>query len=250
MTPDEAPERTERLEPAPEPASPPVSGPGAAAERTGHAGRGPRWLAWLVGLVVLAVVAGIGARSVGWLPELRNPFAGRSADRSQPVLLRSIQDLSRFVAAQGNFEVVVDLQNNRKYLPDALVNDRTLFVAAGSVEAYVDFGALGGDAITQSPDRRSVTVRLPAPQLGAPNLDHGRSYVFAQQRGLLNRVGDLFDNDPNKLTELYRLAGDKIATAARDSGLAQRAQDNARKTIEGMLHSLGYATVTVQFPAV
>lgn len=207
-----------------------------------------RWLLLLVLIPLALVVTGfLGVRAL-W-PGLHNPFADQRHDRSQPTLLKSIQDLSRFVAAEGNFEVVVDLQENRKYLPDFLVNDRTLFVAAGTVEAYVDLGALGEGAITESEDRRTAEIKLPAPQLGPANLNTERSYVFAQQRGLFNRVGDLFDNDPNKLRDLYRLAQEKIGDAARDSGLAQRAEENTRKTLEGMLRSLGYTSVTVTFAA-
>ena len=61
------------------------------------------------------------------------PFGSRTTDRSQPVLLKSIKDLSRFTAAEGNFQEIVDVQKDSKYLPDFLVNDRTLFVAVGSV---------------------------------------------------------------------------------------------------------------------
>ena len=204
---------------------------------------------WTAGVVALLLVAALGTRAVGLWPDFGNPFDERTSDRSQPVLLRSIQDLSRFVAAEGNFEVVVDMQDNRKYLPDFLVNERTLFVAAGSVEAYVDFAQIGQGAIVESGDHRTVEITLPAPRLGSANLNHDRSYVFAQQRGLANRVGDLFSNDPNKLQDLYRLAADKISAAARDSGLAKRAEENTRKTLDGMLHSLGYQTINITFQA-
>lgn len=229
-----------------------IDGDGASSGGGTSSGGGARWavprgLFWLLGVAGLAVVVVAALGAIGRLPSLDNPFAERTNDRSQPVLLRSIQDLSRFVAAEGSFEVIVDLQNNRRYLPDALLNDRTLVVAAGTVEAYVDFGSIDKGAVSQSDDRRSVTVELPAPQLGEPNLDSKRTYVFAQQRGLLNRVGDLFDNDPDKLSDLYRLAEDKIAAAARGAGLTDRAESNARKTVEGLLTSLGYTTVTVRF---
>jgi hypothetical protein len=194
---------------------------------------------------VVAIVLGMTA--VGILPHLRNPFGARTTDRSQPALLKSIQDMSRFVAAQGNFQVIVDVQNDAKYVPDFLVNDRTLFVAAGSVEAYVDFAAIDKGAITESADHRTVEIKLPAPQLNKPSIDHDKSYVFAQQKGVLNHLGDVFGNDPNKLQRLYQLGEQRIGAAATDSGLAQKAQDNTRKMLEGMLHSLGYTTVTVTF---
>jgi Protein of unknown function (DUF4230) len=227
---------------------PPDTGPPDTGPTTGSgAPTTRRWLPWAAAtaVVVLAIVAAVQA--VGLIPQLANPFHARTTDRSQPALLKSVQDLSRYVAADGNFQVVVDLQNDRKYVPDFLYNDRTLFVAAGTVEVYVDFGRLGQGAISVSDNRQRATVSLPAPALGSPNLDNSRSYVVTQQRGLVNRVGDLFTNDPNKLQDVYRMADDKITSAARDSGLAQRAKDNTQRMLEGMLRSLGYSTVVVDF---
>ena len=137
----------------------------------------------------------------------------------------------------------------RKYVPDVLLNDRTLFVAAGSVEAYVDFSSIGQGAITDSPDHKSAEIKLPAPALGKPNIDHNKSYVFAQQKGLFNIVGDLFNGDPNKQQQLYLLGEQRIADAAKESELPQRAQENTRKMLESMLRALGYTSITITFPS-
>jgi hypothetical protein len=224
-------------------------GPQPAAARPGLPTRALRGLFWLVATIGLVLALIVGAQAVGWLPEFKNPFATQTTDRSQPPLLQSIQDLSRYVAAEGNFQVIIDVQNNQKYVPDFLVNDRVLFVAAGTVDAFVDFTNIGQGAITESPDRRTVEVTLPAPQLGKPNLDPENTRVYAQQRGLLNRIKDVFANDPNRIVEVYGLAEQKIADAAKASGLAARAEENTRKMLEGLLRSLGYTTITVKFQA-
>ncbi|GGO04615.1 hypothetical protein GCM10011576_06360 [Micromonospora parathelypteridis] len=221
---------------------------GSGGPTTGGGGAA-RGLLLLLGAAALAVVVLLGIQATGFLPEFRNPFAKEQTDRSQPPLLKSIQDLSRYVAAEGNFQVVVDTQNDRRNVPDFLLNERTLFVGAGSVEAYVDFTKIGEGAVVQSADGKSVEIKLPAPQLGETNLDMEKSYVFAEQRGLLNRLGDLVGNDPNRQQQIYVLAEDRITSAARDSGLAARAQDNTRKMLEGLLRSLGYQQITVTFTA-
>ncbi|RKR89865.1 uncharacterized protein DUF4230 [Micromonospora pisi] len=220
------------------------SDPVLTSERT--RGRG---LFWLAGALAVALVLVLGVRATGLWPTWRNPFAQETTDRSQPPLLKSIQDLSRYVAAEGNFQVVIDLQNDRKYVPDFLLNERTLFVGAGSVESYVDFARISDGAVIESADRKSVEIRLPAPQLGEPNLDLERSYVFAEERGLLNRLGEVFGGDPNRQREVYQKAEESIAAAARDSGLGDRAQENTRKMLEGLLRSLGYEKVTVTYTA-
>jgi hypothetical protein len=227
----------------PRPDSVPPQGP--IVIRTG--GGFLRGLFFLMATLAVVVAIVLGMTVIGVLPHLKNPFGSRTTDRSQPALLKSIQDMSRFVAAQGNFQVIVDVQNDKKYIPDFLVNDRTLFVAAGSVEAYVDFGSIGQGAIQESADHKTVQIKLPAPQLNKPSIDHDKSYVFAQQKGVLNHLGDVFNNDPNKLQQLYQLGEQKITDAARDSELAQRAEENTRKMLDGMLRSLGYTSITITF---
>ncbi|MDG4816843.1 DUF4230 domain-containing protein [Micromonospora carbonacea] len=208
-----------------------------------------RGLLVVLGAAAVAVVVLLGAQATNVFPDFRNPFAKEQTDRSQPPLLKSIQDLSRYVAAEGNFQVVVDLQNDRDNVPEFLLNQRTLFVGAGSVEAYVDFTKIGEGAVVVSPDGKSVEVKLPAPQLGQTNLDMEKSYVVAEQRGLLNRINDLVKGDPNRQQQVYKLAEDRITAAARDSGLTDRAQENTNKMLEGLLRSLGYEKVTVTYVA-
>ena len=231
---------------------PDLVGDGPATARPelvhGPAGRG-RGLFWLAGIIGLAIVLVLGVQATGLWPSWRNPFAQQETDRSQPPLLKSIQDLSRYVAAEGNFQVVIDLQKDRKYVPDFLLGERTLFVGAGRVESFVDFGRISEGAVVESADRKTVEIKLPAPQLGEPNLDLANSYVFAEKRGLVNRIGDVFGGDPNRQREVYQLAEERIAAAARDSGLGTRAQENTRKMLEGLLRSLGYEKVTITYLA-
>jgi hypothetical protein len=218
----------------------------APEEPRARRGRALFFLAGAVGLIVVLVLS---VQAVGLWPSWRNPFTEETKDRSQPPLLQSIQDLSRYVAAEGNFQVVIDLERDRKYVPDFLLNQRTLFVGAGRVDAYVDFGKIGDGAIVESADRTSAEITLPAPQLTEASLDLEKSYVFAEERGLLNRLGEVFGGDPNRQQEVYRLAQERITGAARDSGLALRAEENTRKMLEGLLRSLGYTQVKVTYTA-
>jgi hypothetical protein len=242
-----------RAEPAPPGAAPETAAPPEPAVRPEPApvavGRSGifRALIWAGVVVALAVAVLVGARAINILPGFDNPFADRTTDRSQPVLLQSMRDLSRYVAADGSFQVIVDLQENKENIPDFLLNQRTLFVGAGSVEAYVDFGSLTEGAITPNADNTAVEITLPAPQLGTAALDLERSYVVAEERGLLNRIGDAFKSSPEQQQRVYQLAQQRITEAARASGLSERARDNTQKMLEGLLRTLGYTSVTVTF---
>lgn len=193
-------------------------------------------------LLVAVVLLSMRACGVGDLP-----LGQRTVDRSQPVVLKSVQDLSRFEAASGTFQVIVDLEKDTQFVPSAIFGERTLFVAAGTVDAYVDFAGLDNGALKLSADRRTVEVVVPRPGLEKPNLDPDRSYVFADQRGVINRFQSLFGDDPNRLQALYRAAEQKIAEAATRTDLASRAQQNTRRMLRSLLNSLGFTTVTVRF---
>ncbi|WP_310741507.1 DUF4230 domain-containing protein [Microbispora sp. H10670] len=215
-----------------------TTGAGRPARRPG---RGWRVLAGLLLVIVLLVV---GARLTwSWI----DPLGDQTIDRSGPALLRSVRNLSRFEAATGEFQVIVDLEKDAKFLPDAIKGSRTLFVGAGSVDAYVDFSGLPKDALTVSPDRTAVTVRLPHAELEKPNLDNKRSYVFAQERGIFDRISDVLSSSPQNQQELYVLAERKIGDAAAASDLRSRADQNTKAMMEGMLKSLGFTSVTIKY---
>jgi len=200
--------------------------------------------------VVAVIVAGVLVLSaVHLLPQLRNPFAESTSVRSEPVLLKSITSLSRYEAASGSFQVIVDLSKKTRFLPSFIEGTDTLFVGEGTVIAFVDFSQLGGRDIRVSPGRTAVAVRLPEPQLEPATLDVRRSYVYAQQQGLLNRIGNFFSSNPNSQQQVYILAQQKIQAAASRSPLLAQAQRNTRDMLTGMLHTLGFKQVTVTFRA-
>ena len=226
---------------------PSVDEPALPADPPRRAGAVARVLIFTGVVFALIVAMCLGLRAVNVLPGFDNPFADKTTDRSQPVLLQSMRDLSRYVAADGNFQVIVDLQENRENIPDFLVNQRTLFVGAGTVEAYVDFSKLSTDALTLDEANKTATIKLPPPELGQAALDMQRSYVVAEERGLLNRIGDAFSSDPGQQQRVYQQAQQRITEAARSSGLDQRARENTQKMLQSLFGRLGYSTVTVEF---
>jgi hypothetical protein len=203
-------------------------------------------LVLVVATVALVLLAQQALRGLpGWL----NPFAEETKDRSGPVLLKSIRDLHRYEAASGSFQVIVDLEKDAKFLPGSLRGKRTLFVGNGTVDAYVDFSQLASGAVKVNEDRTAATITLPRAQLEKTNLDTKTSYVYATERGLIDRFGDFFSSNPNNQQQLYVLASQKIQTAAGQSGLTQRADANTKTMLENMLKALGFTTVTVTQPS-
>jgi hypothetical protein len=199
-------------------------------------------IAAIVAVVALLLVLS----AVRLLPQLRNPFATHTTVRSSPPLLKSITSLSRYEAASGSFQVVVDLSRQVTFLPSFIAGSQTLFIGAGTVIAYVDFGGLKGSAITTSAGN-TVTIRLPRAQLEPAVLNVNQSYVFAEQQGVVNRIATFFAGNPNSQQAVYIAAEQRINAAARASPLLADAQRNTTAMLDGMLTSLGYRHITIAY---
>jgi hypothetical protein len=206
---------------------------------------GKRLVALAVAVVVL-IAAVLVASAAHLLPQWRNPFAQQTEERSGPVLLQSIVELSRYEAASGSFQVVVDIKTSSA-LPSFLVGSDTLFIGVGTDNAFVDFSRLKGDAIQVSDDRLSATITLGHAQLEPATLDVHESHVYAQQQGLFTRINEFLSGNPNSQQALYELAQKQIQAAAAKSSLVVDAERNTRTMLIGLLQSLGFKNVTVTY---
>ena len=219
---------------------------GATRQGNGRTGR-------RLGSVVLATLAVVFlgylayTALIGALPSL-NPFGTETTVRSGPAVLQSIEPLSEYRAATGNYELIIEMQEDSQLLPSFLRGERTLFVASGSVDAGVEFSGLDEDAITVSDDGRSVTVDLPAPRLFEARVDPDRSRVFDRDRGVFDRLEGLFEDSPTEDRPLFALSERRLREAAtEDRELLATAARNTRSMLEGMLRGLGFENVTVNF---
>ncbi|MFI5593095.1 DUF4230 domain-containing protein [Amycolatopsis sp. NPDC051758] len=206
---------------------------------------GKRLVVLAVAVVVLAAAA-LVASAVHLLPQLRNPFAEQTEEHSGPVLLQSIVELSRYEAASGSFQVVVDITTS-SILPSFLAGSQTLFIGVGTDNAFVDFSRLKGDAVKVSDDRLTATITLGHAQLEPATLDVHESHVYAQQQGLFTRVNEFLGGNPNSQQALYELAQKQIQAAAAKSTLVADAERNTKTMLVGLLQSLGFKNITVNY---
>jgi hypothetical protein len=200
----------------------------------------------VAGAIVAVAALLLVLSAVRLLPQLRNPFATHTTVRSQPPVLKSITSLSRYEAASGSYQVVVDMSRQVAFLPSFIAGSQTLFIGDGTVIAFVDFSRLKGSAITVSAGN-SVTLRLPKAQLEPAVLNVNQSYVFAEQQGLANRIAAFFAGNPNSQQTVYIAAANRINAAARASPLRADAQRNTTAMLDSMLTSLGYHHITVLY---
>jgi hypothetical protein len=196
-----------------------------------------------------AVVAGVLVASVIGFQLLHSPFTTVTKDHSPPPVLTELRDLSDFHAAQAQFEVTLDLEKDVKYVPSAIAGERVQFLGVGTVDAVVDFGTIGAGAVKMSDDNKSIVVTLPGPYAMDPVLDHKQSHVMNRDRGLLNRLGGIFNDNPTSEASLYDAAMTKMADAAAQTDLLQRAQEHTTFVLTGMLKGMGFEKIDIVFQA-
>jgi uncharacterized protein DUF4230 len=212
-----------------------------------RSGRLPGRIVVIAAAIIAVIALLVVLSAVRLLPQLRNPFVTTTKVKAQPPLLKSITALSRYEAASGNFQVVVDLTQHTSFLPSFLAGSQTLFIGDGSVIAFVNFSGLKHNAIVVGPGRTRVTIKLPRAQIEPAALDVNQSYVFAEQQGLVNKVAGFFSGNPNSQQAVYVAAEKKINQAARSSPLLIDAQRNTTAMLDGMLTALGFTTINVTY---
>ena len=195
----------------------------------------------------LAVALPLADRAFDLLPDWGNPLEQEVVDRSTPPLMLALADLEEYHAATGTFQVVIDQERDTPYVPSVISGERTSFLATGSVDAHVDFADLGAEGVEVSEDRRAVTIALPAPQLGEATVDPDNSRVLDRDRGLVERIGGVFEENPTSEGEFYVLAEQRLEGAAAESDLLVRAEGNTRDMLTALARSMGFEQVTVTF---
>lgn len=193
----------------------------------------------VVGAVVVAGIVGFNL--------LDSPFTTVTKDHSPPPVLAELRDLADFHAAQAQFEVTLDVEKDVKWVPSAIAGERVQFVGVGTVDAVVDFNTLGAGAVQISDDAKSVVVTLPSPYATEPVLDHQQSHVMNRDRGLLNRIGGMFNDNPTSESQLYKAATAKMKDAARATDLVERGQEHTSFILTSMLKAMGFEQIDIRF---
>jgi uncharacterized protein DUF4230 len=199
----------------------------------------------LVGSV--ALVGGLVLAGVVGFRLIDSPFTTVTKDHSPPPVLVELRDLADFHAAQAQFEVVLDLEKDVQWVPSAIAGERVQFVGVGTVDAVVDFGTLGAGAVQISDDAKSVTVTVPGAYAMDPVLDHQLSHVMNRDRGLLNRIGGMFNDNPTSEAALYEAAMNKMADAAGQTDLIDRGEQHTITVLTAMLDDMGFEQIDVRF---
>ncbi len=193
----------------------------------------------LIALGLLALVL-VGLLNV-W-----DPFGTTTVDRSGPAVLQRIRTLEEFTAAEATFTQDVDLEND-SFLPGFIKGERVTAIVTGSVRATVDFGELGPKSIKVSDDGTSIQITLPDPQLSDPEIDEGSARVVSRDRGIVDRIEDVFSGNPTDDTPVYQEAEKKLERAAQDSDVLDQARTNTEQWLRTFLGAAGFEKVEINW---
>ena len=83
----------------------------------------------------------------------------------------------------------------------------------GSVRATVDFSDLDEDAI-KVVDESTIQITLPEPVLSDADIDEKSLRILARDRGLADRVADVFAKNPTDDGPVFQAAEDLMNKAA------------------------------------
>ena len=160
--------------------------------------------------------------------------------RPTPDVLVAVRDLARLETASFHMERVIDLSDKQSKMWGLIsTEDAILLVAVAEVTAGIDLQKLTAADVTVDPARRTARIELPAPEVLHAALDNDKTYFHSR------KTGTLAERRENLESRARKEAEKTLIDSARQAGLLKRAADNARRTVEALVHSLGYDKVEV-----
>lgn len=202
-------------------------------------------LPFLVGGVALCLGIGLGLFTLKTCSAPPRPLlppmtSSVTVVRPTPDVLVAVRDLARLESAAYHMERVIDLSDKQSKLWGMVsTEDAILLVAVAEVTAGVDLQKLTASDVVVDPARRTARIELPAPEVLHAALDNEKTYVHSRKTGTLASRNENLESRARKEAERT------LIEAARQAGLLSRASDNARRTVEALVHSLGYDKVEV-----
>ncbi len=166
---------------------------------------------------------------------------GVRVDASRASVVRQMTRLQRLETASFTIEKIIEAGTDGNALQEILYGDRILLIAHGQVVAGFDLSRVEEKDITVS--GRSLTLRLPPPEILVVRLDSSKTRVYDRRLGFLSK------GDRDLETQARRVAEDSIRAAACASGILEEAAASARQQLQALFEGAGFSEVLVEIPA-
>ncbi len=202
-------------------------------------------------LLIAAVLTGVASLALGvgwWLgvvtprPGLPPASSSVTVQRPLPSVLLAVRDLARLESVAFHMERVMDLTEKQSRLFGLVqTEDALLLVAVADVTAGVDLSKLREGDVQADPVAGTAVLHLPPAEILHVVFDPAQTYVHTRRTGLLAQ------RQENLEAKARAEAERALVDAAKQAQILDRAQENARRVITGLVRSLGYASVEVRF---
>lgn len=195
----------------------------------------------LVGALLFNRAIGQLAESVPSIPDVREIIVTPTPEIiTGAAVIQRVQQLSRLETASYTIQTVIEVnQSQGNPIFDYFAGDALLLIAQGKVVAGVDLSELSQDAVTVSPDGRSVTLRLPPAEIFDVVPDNEGTRVYSRNRGW-------FAPENQDLETLARRQADQqILASACEDGILIEATEQAERSLRQLLGLLDDVQVTV-----
>lgn len=153
---------------------------------------------------------------------------------SAATVLEGVQSLSRLETASYQMEKVITAESGQGPL-GFLFGDKLLLIAYGEMIAGIDLSYIGPNDLMTTDDG-SVYMRLPPAEVFVATLDNSRTYVYDRRTGV---AGMNMQLESAARQEAERL----MLQAAIETGILEKAEENARDVLRSLLLGLGFEHV-------
>jgi hypothetical protein len=182
---------------------------------------------------VFAITAAVGLALAVYLTFTVARWANRGAgvhSWNSTSVVHEVQSLSDLVTVKYVMDKVVLLEDVKWY-----GESRVLLLAHGVVKAGIDLKSMSPDDVIIS--GKTISLRLPPPQITDAYLDDQASQVIDHSTGLLRS----FDKDLEQTAR--QNAVDDIRRAARKAGILDDADKRGREELQNFFKGAGFESV-------
>lgn len=214
-------------------------------------------------VLVIAIVGGSLLVSLGPIKDIYDSIFNRQTSvATGEVVLKSLREQKKLVAATGTYEVPVVVCNGtpkgyvlkdgrdedgntpaQQLLADCggLLKAKATVLASADVDAVIDLRKLKSADISVSGDR--VTVKLPGVTLAEPRVDAEDGISVIGKDGSVPLIGGKLPDD--YLARAAGAAKTAVTRVANQSGLPDLGKRSAQSLFESLLSALGFTDVKV-----
>ncbi len=196
----------------------------------------------VLALVIVGVSVGLGVgisrfefmRAVPILGPLLEEKSARTT--TGPVVVEGVRELDQLATVRWTEFVPVTRQSGGDVLDRLFSGEEVLVIATGEVEAGVDLSEIGKDDVRVEDD--TVTLLLPEPKILSSSLDEEKTRVYDRDFSPLN-----VRPDDDLVEEARARAIEKVEETARENGILETAEANAKDSIRAFVTTLGFEEV-------